>query len=150
MPAKKRNFWILLTLLAVILAGARWLEFSQLNCQRSHCVSTSVDTRTSMPHIDAPADVDREPIAKNIPQVKRGILYSYPCSVRRAGVEGSIVARVLVDEHGEYLRHRVISRTHCGLAHRCERYLSQLEFIPAVRDHHQVAAWTNVELSFPY
>jgi outer membrane biosynthesis protein TonB len=104
----------------------------------------------ALPQIDAPTAVDREPMVRNMQDVKRGILYSYPCSVRRAGVEGTVVARVLVDEHGQYLRHRIISRTNCGLAHRCDRHLAQLRFIPAIRGHRAVPAWTNVELDFSY
>jgi outer membrane biosynthesis protein TonB len=150
MPAKRRNFWILLSVLAVILAGTRWLDYKQRSCASSCGMSSSFTEQSVLPHIDAPTAVDREPIVRNMAAVKRGILYSYPCTVRRAGVEGTVVARVLVDENGQYLRHRIISRTNCGLAHRCDRFFSELEFVPAVRNHQTVPAWTNVEFHFPY
>lgn len=150
MSAKQRNFWILLSVLAVILAGARWLDSYQCNSAHACHVSSRLTERTILPPIDAPTAVDREPVARNLAEVKRSVLYSYPCTVRRAGIDGTVVARVLVDENGQYLRHRIISRTNCGLSHRCDRHLAQLEFIPAVRDHRPVPAWTNVELNFSY
>jgi hypothetical protein len=135
MPVKQRNFWILLSVLAVILAGSRWLDHKQRSCMNAHNVPSSLMEQPVLPQIDATSAVDREPMAKNLVAVKRNIMYSYPCATRRSGVQGTVVARVLVDEHGNYLRHRIISRTNCGLAHRCDRHLSQLTFIPAVRNH---------------
>jgi hypothetical protein len=152
MSAKQRNFWILLTLIAISMAGIRWLNEKQPSfVSSSSCHMTSPVPRIQvLPHINEVPSLDREPIAKNTNEVRRRVLYSYSCSMRRSGVEGTVVARVLVDAHGNYLRHRIISRTNYDLAHRSSRYLHHLEFIPAVRDHQTVAAWTDVELDFTH
>ncbi|MEO1449242.1 MAG: energy transducer TonB, partial [Bacteroidota bacterium] len=60
------------------------------------------------------------------------------------GHDAAVVVRVLVDEHGNYLRHKVISSTHPELKRRSDAYASQLVFTPAIRDGRAMRYWVNV------
>jgi len=148
MPANRRNFWILLSVLSVIVTSARWMDDNQSSCSMM-CEAPSAVCETT-PRFAGSYDIDRAPVVTNLEQVKRRILRSYSCSARRQGVTGSVTARVLVDERGNYLRHRILSTSRCGLKYRCEPYLSLMRFQPAIKGNKAVKAWTNVRIDLGY
>ncbi|WNJ18935.1 energy transducer TonB [Pontibacter sp. G13] len=168
MPDKRRNFWILLTLFALLFTGAKWLDGKQrqhkAKClsyaskyacashlkKRAHHRDYKRKCRKRMaihtPAIDEILYVQKEPIPLNKARIQRKI--GYPTYLRDAGIEGAVVARILVDEHGNYLRHQVVSQSHPCLRRRCEKYLHQLQFTPALKDGRPIRYWVNVPFLF--
>lgn len=169
MPEKKRNFWIMLTLFATIFAGAKFIQSWQTKNNRSchvtythkcqkqqkrkscstykherrkrHCNKSRLH-EIATPQIDDFVFVHREPVAVNVSHIKHKI--SRNISWHSNGHDAAVVVRVLVDEHGNYLRHKVISSTHPELKRRSDAYASQLVFTPAIRDGRAVRYWVNV------
>ena len=169
MPEKRRNFWIMLTVIAVVFATAKWMDSRQTkqctievkhhqtiihkekrkSCKsvtkrkRRHCKSVTI-VRT--PAIDDFVFVHKEPIVTNYTTVRERI--GYPQLAKEAGINGSVIVRVLVNENGEYQKHKIISQAHPILGRKCETYISDLEFSPAIRDGRNVKFWTNVPFHF--
>lgn len=167
MPDKRRNFWILLTIIAIVFAGTKWLESKQrTKCsisvaptaahsynvkkkcrkkrerKRRHCHSSY----TSTPSIDQFIHVQQEPIPTNIDLIRRKI--GYPQIAKDAGIEGSVIIRVLVDERGNYQAHKVISQSHPFLGKNCERHIADLTFSPAIKNHRPIKYWVNIPFGF--
>lgn len=171
MPTKTRNFWVLLTLFALLLTGTRWLSRQQPQEMRCHSLKL-IEVAPYQQDCDRPARaypyhkkrcqssrsiaytpafnefvrVDREPRPLNQFAVK--LKTGYPDYLRDAGVRGTATARILVGEHGQYLRHQVIHLSHPALHALCDRQAEQLEFTPAMRDGQPVRYWVNVPFTF--
>ncbi|MCB0854623.1 MAG: energy transducer TonB [Bacteroidetes bacterium] len=162
----------MLTVIAVIFSTAKWLDSRQSkqckyevrhhevivhhkkkrkSCKsyreehkkRKRCSSMSV-VRT--PAIDDFVFVHKEPVVTNYNVVRERI--GYPELAREAGINGSVIVRVLVDESGQYQKHKIISQAHPILGRKCELYVSDLEFSPAKRDGRNVKFWVNVPFHF--
>ena len=149
---RQKKFWVILTLIALSFVATKWIGDRSTTRYRSCKKSCQVVEipRQAIPHINEINSVDREPVVKNLTDVTRRIQYSYSCASRRAGLSGTVVARVLVDQKGDYLRHRIISRTNNELSHRSDRFLRCLKFEPAIKSRRPVPAWVDVEVSIPY
>ena len=150
MSLQQRNFWIVLTIFALAFAAVRWSgvwRTRSCELQKSSCSATMIH---KLPHIDEQQRLDHPPQVLNQSEVRRRVVYSYSCGQRRRGIEGEIVARVLVDERGKYVRHRIISRSSSELAHRCNRQLPYLRFRPAFHNGKPQPAWVDVRLQLPY
>lgn len=174
MSDKKRNFWILLTMIAVILAAGKLIRSNQshhstrviiktpAHCtppshrHRDHCkkkkrkkkrTCSSYHYSTS-PAIDDFVFVNQEPVVLNLKEVRHKIAYPFHHNRQLDGE--SIVARVLVDQNGRYLRHRIISQTNTQLRSRCEKFLPSLRFVPAIRDGRAVRYWVNIPMNFDF
>lgn len=92
--------------------------------------------------------VDQEPIVLNLPDVRKAI--GYPAEALKKGIEGKVYCRILVDESGAYLRHKILNATHPSLIFAVEPYLSRLKFSPARKGQQKVSYWTNIPISFSH
>ncbi len=91
-------------------------------------------------------DVDQVPECLNFDQISEGI--GYPEAAYNAGIQGSVVLKVLVDKDGHYLRHEVVSSHHPLLRIPCEVFSQLLTFKPALKDGQAVKCFTEVEFDF--
>jgi len=74
----------------------------------------------------------------------------YPAMAERAGLEGQVVVRVLVDALGR-VRDAVIARCSApgiGFEESAREALMKWVFTPAVQNDHPVAVWINVPVRF--
>ncbi|MEM7370645.1 MAG: energy transducer TonB [Bacteroidota bacterium] len=89
---------------------------------------------------------DEEPRPVNMRKVVK--LIGYPQMARDAGIEGTIVARVLVDKNGRYRDHRIINSAHPILQKAVEKHLNSLTFTPAVQGGNPIPFWVNIPFRF--
>lgn len=98
------------------------------------------------PDINAFIFVDKEPIPLNINDIRSMI--EYPEEAADAEVEGTVVARILVEKTGQYLQHKIIKEVHPALAQAVSEKLPALRFEPAMKGDTAMTYWVNV--SFPF
>jgi protein TonB len=85
--------------------------------------------------------VERPPVAK------KRVFPEYPSIARRAGLEGRVVARVLVDERGRVARLDRIEG-HAVFREAVEAAARQWEFAPAMQGELAVSAWIAIPFVF--
>ena len=85
---------------------------------------------------------DEEPVAINISDIVS--LIGYPQLARDANIEGTVVARILVDKLGNYERHIIAREVHPFLQEAVEKHLSKLKFSPAIQGNRPIKFWVNV------
>lgn len=90
--------------------------------------------------------VDQEPVPKNLTEIRRKI--EYPAEAVQEGIAGTVVARVLVDKQGEYVRHKIVKEIHPALAAAVGKYLPGLLFEPAKQKGDSVMYWMNIPFPF--
>ncbi|MEM7510011.1 MAG: M56 family metallopeptidase [Bacteroidota bacterium] len=95
---------------------------------------------------DAFFEVDEEPFPVNMKEVQKAI--GYPKAARDAGIEGSMIVRVLVNEEGKYSKHTVVNQVHPTLAEPVEEHISELVFTPAIKDGKPTKFWVNIPFNF--
>ncbi len=100
----------------------------------------------AMPGIEENVEVDRGPGPLNMAEVQRAI--GYPQEARDQGIEGMVVARILVDESGNYVRHEWAKAEPALLVEAVEQEIAQLEFTPAQKDGKPVWFWVNLPFNF--
>jgi len=91
-------------------------------------------------------EVDYIPQVLNYEEVVS--LIGYPEIAEKAGIQGEVSLRVLVDKEGNYVRHEVENSDHPILRVPCEVFTSLLSFTPARKNQAAVSCWTVVEYSF--
>ena len=114
-----------------------------------HPVTAVVDTPPAGEHTETIAGYDPAvayPSPLNLDAVKKAI--RYPEAAESAGVQGRVIFRVLIDEHGHYADHKVLKSPHPSLAEACEGPLRELRCIPAKKNGQAVRAWLTVPFSF--
>jgi protein TonB len=90
--------------------------------------------------------VSEEPQPLNMDDVRK--IIGYPEIARDAGIEGQVVVRVLVDEKGNYRKHKMIKKVHPILAEAVESNLKQLKFSPAIQGNKPIKFWVNIPFRF--
>lgn len=90
--------------------------------------------------------VDQEPVPQNMGAVRDSI--GYPQIAADSGIQGTVIARVLVNKEGKYVKHKIISKTDSILNTSVNNYISQLSFTPAVLEGNSIAFWVNVPFIF--
>jgi TonB family protein len=144
-PSHQTNrHWYLATALAGVL-GVLWGLFwiGQWNdWQRSG------ETAEMLPHATSDFLIHyEEPQPLNYKLVKQAI--GYPEVAKAAGIEGQVVVRVLIDEKGMYLKHKMIKKVHPILAEVVENHLSSLQFSPFTSlQGKKRKYWVNVPFRF--
>ncbi len=98
------------------------------------------------PDINSYIFVDKEPQPVNLGEV-RGLI-GYPEAAIEAGVEGAVVARVLVDQVGDYLTHQIIQSSDSILQAAVSEHVGKLRFTPAVSGDSTLAHWINIPFRF--
>jgi TonB family protein len=98
------------------------------------------------PHINQyiPVDVTPDPI--NLAEVKQQI--GYPQAAIDSNLSGAVVVRVLVDEEGNALDHKIIKSPGDVLSMAVSAHIEELRFSPAMQGVTPVKYWVNVPLSF--
>lgn len=90
--------------------------------------------------------VDEEPKPINMNELYKKI--GYPKAAREAGIEGTVVARVLIDEKGQYVEHEILNEAHAILSTAVEEQLPSLTMTPAIKDDIPVKFWVNIPFNF--
>ena len=90
--------------------------------------------------------VSQTPEPINMDAVKK--LIEMPESAIELGLEGEVVVRILIDEEGNYRKHKVIKKVHPILAEAVEKQIHKLKFIPAVQGNKPIMFWVNVPFRF--
>ena len=98
------------------------------------------------PDINAFIFAEEEPTPVNMGDIQK--LIGYPQIARDAGIEGTVVVRVLVDKAGNYSRHRVINQVHPILTKAVEEHIDKLRFSPAIQGGKPIPFWVNIPFNF--
>ena len=98
------------------------------------------------PDINAFVFAEEEPKPVNMSDIQKAI--GYPQIARDAGIEGNVVVRVLVDELGNYKRHKIINQVHPILAKAVEKEINRLKFTPAIQGGKPIPFWVNIPFNF--
>jgi tetratricopeptide (TPR) repeat protein len=99
-----------------------------------------------VPDINEFTFVQQEPEPLNLSEVRKRIVY--PATAVEDNVQGTVVARVLVDTAGHYVRHKLVKRVAPDIDAAVEKVLDELRFTPAIQDGEPVMFWLN--LPFPF
>ena len=65
-----------------------------------------------------------------------------------ANIKGTVIARVLVNKKGEYVKHKIIHTAHPLLERMVDKHISSLDFVPAIHEGKPVHLWVNVPFHF--
>ncbi|MEZ4826902.1 MAG: energy transducer TonB [Bacteroidia bacterium] len=98
------------------------------------------------PEINAFIFAEEEPQPVNMDDIRK--LIGYPQIARDAGIEGSVVVRVLVDKKGNYSKHRVINQVHPILEKAVTEHIAKLRFTPAIQGGKPIQFWVNIPFNF--
>lgn len=90
------------------------------------------------------ADVEPQPL--NLDSVRGTI--GYPEEAIEAEAQGTVVARILVDTSGNYVRHEIVRIVHPALALAVATHIDDLRFSPAISGGKPVMFWTNIPFPF--
>ncbi|MEZ4772873.1 MAG: energy transducer TonB [Bacteroidia bacterium] len=113
-----------------------------------------LDGTGSIPEViverEVPIDVfivaDEEPQPVNMSEVQK--LIGYPQIARDAGIQGSVIVRVLVDKKGNYTKHKVINQVHPILEKAVTDHIDKLQFTPAIQGKKPIQFWVNIPFNF--
>ena len=100
----------------------------------------------AVPAMNSFIAVDKAPEPLNMRDIQRTI--GYPQIARDAGIEGAVIARILVDTDGTYLRHEIINSVHPVLDQTVENQLPNLRFTPALQNGAPLKFWINIPFNF--
>lgn len=100
------------------------------------------------PELTEPVAVDQPPVPTNFTEIQKKI--GYPKAARDQGIQGQLIARVLVDEDGSYLRHEWVKAEPQMqiLAEAVTDKIPQLRFQPAQKDGQPIRFWVNIPFNF--
>lgn len=107
---------------------------------------TNKETDDPDPDINAFVLLEKEPTALNLNAVKKNI--GYPQIAKDAGIEGSVVVRILVDKNGDYRDHRIIKPVHPILSKEVEAHLKELKFTPGIQSGKPIKVWVTIPFQF--
>ncbi|MEM6265391.1 MAG: TonB family protein [Bacteroidota bacterium] len=107
---------------------------------------TSVAMAQEEPKSDEFVLADAEPKPLNMEEVRQAI--GYPRAAVDGAIEGQVVARVLVNKQGNYVKHKLIQEGHPILAKAVEAQVSRLKFSPAVLEGAVIPFWVNIPFRF--
>ena len=102
--------------------------------------------QTDEPDINEFIFVDSDPVPQNLGEVRQQI--AYPEEAVQQGIAGTVVARVLFDQQGKYVRHKIVKEIHPALAEAVEGKLSEIECEPAMQEGKPVMYWMNIPFPF--
>lgn len=88
-----------------------------------------------------------EPQPLNLDEVWK-LIGRYPQIAKDAGIQGTVVVRVLVDKEGKYMRHVILRKVHPMLTSVVEKGLPALRFTPAMLHGVPIMYWVNLPFKF--
>jgi protein TonB len=107
---------------------------------------TKRDTEDPDPDINAFVALQKDPTPLNLDAIKNQI--GYPQIAKDAGIEGTVVVRILIDKNGDYRDHRILKQVHPILSKAVEEQLKQLRFTPGIQAGKPIKAWINLPFQF--
>ena len=90
--------------------------------------------------------VEKEAKPLNMNEVVQTI--GYPDSAQAKGIEGRVVARILVDTEGNYVKHQITGNSDSLLVTAVEEHIHELTFEPAFNKGEPLLCWINVPFTF--
>lgn len=105
-----------------------------------------VIAQDSEPDINEFIFVDKEPVPQNLGEIRRQIVY--PAEAIEQGIVGTVVARVLFDMEGKYVKHKIVKEIDPLLSEAVIALLPNLTCEPAMSKGQAVAYWMNVPFPF--
>ena len=90
--------------------------------------------------------VEKEPAPINLKEIRETI--GFPPAASELGLEGSVIARVLVSDKGEYVKHKFIGKADTVLRSAVAEHIGGLKFEPALSEGKPVTFWVNVPFVF--
>ncbi|MEM8898475.1 MAG: energy transducer TonB [Bacteroidota bacterium] len=137
------------------------ITFALLSCALcSSAISQSglpvnVDSIRSKPYMKEKSDYDNlleailadvPPEAINMKSIQKAI--GYPPQARYANIEGSVIIRLLINEKGKYMSHKVLESSSVILLSAVEEHIKRLKFKPAIKDGKPIPFWINIPFNF--
>ncbi|MEM7659042.1 MAG: M56 family metallopeptidase [Bacteroidota bacterium] len=136
--------WLSLPALALLLFAVSCSVDDKLAEESS--ASKSAYAFAAEPNIDEWMEVESPPTPLNMSEIQKAV--GYPKEVANDGIEGMIVARILVDQSGNYVRHSFVKTLDERLEDAISQEISNLQFEPAIQDGKGVKFWVNVPFRF--
>jgi len=103
-------------------------------------------SQLAYPKIFEYVPIESPPRVLNYETIRKKV--GYPLDAIKAGIEGKVFCRVLVDESGKYLRHRITRADHPALGKAVDPYVHLLTFAPAHNGGQTQIYWANVRFDF--
>ncbi len=104
-----------------------------------------VNTKDQEPGIDEFIPVEKEPYI-DLGELQKKIVY--PEIARRAGIEGKVLIRVLVEKDGKPRRHRVEYSDNEQLNDAAVKAVMSSVFTPAIQNKTPVTCWVTIPVTF--
>lgn len=92
--------------------------------------------------------VDTLPKPKNLEQIYTAI--QYPKEAQKNDIQGKVIARILIDTDGTYLKHEILKSDHQLLTKAVEPHLDRLIFTPGYKDGKAVKTWVSLPFNFTF
>lgn len=89
---------------------------------------------------------DEAPVPVNMKKVWSQA--KYPRILSQNGEEGIVVMRILIDEEGNYVKHKVLNSAHPLFTQEVEKLVDQLRFTPAIQGGKGIKFWVNLPFRF--
>ena len=115
--------------------------------QKTYTDTSITRSPSAIPSMNEVIPVLLEPQPINLEEVRS--LLNYPSALEEEQVEGTVVVRVLVDEKGDYMQHRIIASPHPLFSKMVNRHIRKLIFTPAVdMNRNEIKFWISVPIYF--
>lgn len=108
--------------------------------------SPTVTSFEDEPPVDAKIQIDEKPRPLNLTEVVNEI--GYPEAAKKNKIEGKVIARILIDEKGKYVKHSILKSINPILDETIAEKLPMLRFDPAKKDGKPVKFWVNIPFNF--
>jgi periplasmic protein TonB len=105
----------------------------------------NVEVREKEPGIDEFIDVEKEP-SIDLNELQKRIVY--PELARRAGIEGKVLIRVLVDKDGRPKKDKIESSDNEQLNEAARKAVMSMVFTPAIQNKRPVTCWVTIPVTF--
>ncbi|WNJ16650.1 MG2 domain-containing protein [Pontibacter sp. G13] len=111
-----------------------------------HVVQSEDVEWQKVPRMDEFIFAEEEPRPLNLDEIRRNI--GYPKVARDAGIEGTVVTRILIDKNGQYKKHKHVRTVHPILTSEIDKHIMSLKFSPAVQGGRPIQYWVNIPWAF--
>ena len=102
-------------------------------------------SKAKAPAADEFIKVDKEPMV-DMALLQKNIVY--PEMARKAGIEGKVMVRVLIDQQGKVLKTEIETSVNKDLDQAAIRAIKKTKFAPAMKDNKPVKFWVTIPVMF--